>query len=37
MVTLEINGQPRQLDVPDDMPLLWAIRDVAHLTGTKFG
>ncbi|WP_334107934.1 (2Fe-2S)-binding protein [Methylobacillus sp.] len=37
MVTLEINGKTRQLDVPNDMPLLWAIRDVAQLTGTKFG
>ncbi len=37
MVTLDINGKRQQLDVPDDMPLLWAIRDVAQLTGTKFG
>lgn len=37
MVLLEINGQSRQLEVPNDMPLLWAIRDVAQLTGTKFG
>lgn len=37
MVTLEINGKRQQLDVPNDMPLLWAIRDVAQLTGTKFG
>lgn len=37
MATLTINGQSRQLDVPDDMPLLWALRDVAALTGTKFG
>ena len=37
MATLTINGQSRQLDVPDDMPLLWALRDVAALTGTKYG
>lgn len=37
MITLNINGQDSVLDVQDDMPLLWAIRDVAHLTGTKFG
>lgn len=37
MVTLEINGKHQKLDVPNDMPLLWAIRDVAQLTGTKFG
>jgi isoquinoline 1-oxidoreductase subunit alpha len=37
MTTLHINGQEQELDVPDDMPLLWALRDVAGLTGTKFG
>ncbi|MGY1489027.1 (2Fe-2S)-binding protein [Methylobacillus pratensis] len=37
MVTLDINGKSQQLDVPNDMPLLWAIRDIAQLTGTKFG
>jgi isoquinoline 1-oxidoreductase alpha subunit len=37
MATLIINGENRTLDVPDDMPLLWALRDVAGLTGTKFG
>ena len=37
MVTLNINGQDQQLDAPDDMPILWAVRDLAHLTGTKFG
>jgi isoquinoline 1-oxidoreductase alpha subunit len=35
--TLTVNGTPANLDVPDDMPLLWAIRDVLGLTGTKFG
>jgi isoquinoline 1-oxidoreductase alpha subunit len=37
MPTLTINGESRTLDVPDDMPLLWALRDVVGLTGTKFG
>jgi len=37
MLTLTINGEDRQFDVPDDMPLLWVLRDVAGLTGTKFG
>ena len=37
MPTLNINGESRTLDVPDDMPLLWVLRDVAGLTGTKFG
>ena len=37
MPTLTINGQEYVLDVPDDMPLLWALRDVVGLTGTKFG
>jgi len=37
MVTLSINGAPRDVDVPDDMPLLWVIRDVLQMTGTKFG
>ena len=37
MPTLNINGKPVSLDVPPDMPLLWALRDVAGLTGTKFG
>jgi isoquinoline 1-oxidoreductase alpha subunit len=37
MVTLQVNGKELELDVPDDMPLLWALRDVVGLTGTKFG
>lgn len=37
MIKLTVNGQEHELDVPDDMPLLWAIRDVVKLTGTKFG
>ena len=37
MVTLLINGATRTADVPDDMPLLWVLRDVLGMTGTKFG
>ena len=37
MVTLQINGQEHGLDVSHDMPLLWVLRDVVGLTGTKFG
>lgn len=37
MATLTINGQVHTVDVPDDMPLLWVLRDVIGLTGTKFG
>jgi isoquinoline 1-oxidoreductase alpha subunit len=33
----EINGKSHDVDVPDDMPLLWVLRDVVGLTGTKFG
>lgn len=37
MLTLQINGRPVEVDVDPDMPLLWALRDHANLTGTKFG
>jgi isoquinoline 1-oxidoreductase subunit alpha len=37
MLTLEINGQSRDLDVDPDMPLLWALRDIVGLRGTKYG
>jgi len=37
MTTLNINGEDHTVDVPPDMPLLWVIRDVVGLTGTKFG
>src|SRR5215216_6372176 len=37
MVTLKINGEDHPVDVPPDMPLLWVLRDVVGLTGTKFG
>jgi isoquinoline 1-oxidoreductase subunit alpha len=37
MITLDVNGETRQVAVPAEMPLLWVIRDVLGLTGTKFG
>ena len=37
MITLLVNGETHQVDLPPDMPLLWALRDVLGLTGTKFG
>lgn len=36
-ITLTVNGRARTIDVPADMPLLWALRDALGLTGTKFG
>jgi isoquinoline 1-oxidoreductase subunit alpha len=36
-VTVTVNGKKYTLDIDDDMPLLWAIRDEIGLTGTKFG
>ncbi len=35
--TFSVNGQQHEVDVPADMPLLWVLRDVIGLTGTKFG
>src|SRR5437868_12319371 len=35
--TLDLNGKSMSFDVPNEMPLLWALRDVGGLTGTKFG
>jgi len=35
--TLNVNGQNATVDVPGDMPLLWVLRDVLNLRGTKFG
>jgi isoquinoline 1-oxidoreductase alpha subunit len=35
--TLRINNQSMSVDAPDDMPLLWVLRDILGLTGTKFG
>ncbi|MFD0761009.1 (2Fe-2S)-binding protein [Lutibacter aestuarii] len=37
MITLQINGEKHQIDVSPEMPLLWAIRDIIGLTGTKYG
>lgn len=37
MVKLNVNGVDHQIDADADMPLLWAIRDIIGLTGTKFG
>ncbi|HEY7601267.1 MAG TPA: (2Fe-2S)-binding protein [Methylomirabilota bacterium] len=37
MITLTVNGTPRQLDVAPEMPLLWALRETLELTGTKYG
>jgi len=37
MATLTINGQVHDVDAPPDMPLLWVLRDLLKLTGTKFG
>jgi isoquinoline 1-oxidoreductase alpha subunit len=37
MITLSVNGTPRQLDVAPEMPLLWALRETLELTGTKYG
>jgi len=37
MISLNVNGKTHTIDVPPDMPLLWAIRDNLNLTGTKYG
>ena len=37
MVSLQINGHKETFDAPGDMPLLWVLRDILGLTGTKFG
>jgi isoquinoline 1-oxidoreductase subunit alpha len=37
MQTLKVNGTSRSVDVPPEMPLLWVLRDVLAMTGTKFG
>src|SRR5882672_7700780 len=36
-LTLKVNGTERSVDVDDDTPLLWVLRDVLGMTGTKFG
>jgi isoquinoline 1-oxidoreductase alpha subunit len=37
MITLKINGESKAVEAPPDMPLLWALRDLLAMTGTKFG
>lgn len=37
MISLNVNGKPHDLDADPQMPLLWALRDLLGLTGTKFG
>ena len=37
MPSFTLNGSPLSVDLPTDMPLLWALRDVVGATGTKFG
>ncbi|KGM48576.1 (2Fe-2S)-binding protein [Pseudooceanicola atlanticus] len=37
MANLTINGETRYVDLPDEVPLLWALRDGLNMTGTKFG
>jgi isoquinoline 1-oxidoreductase alpha subunit len=37
MIHLNINGRDQLVDVPPDMPLLWVLRDVLGMTGSKFG
>ena len=36
-ISFKVNGKAVSVDVPDDMPLLWVLRDVLDLKGTKFG
>jgi isoquinoline 1-oxidoreductase alpha subunit len=37
MINLTVNGSKVSVDAPDDMPLLWVLRDILGMTGTKFG
>ena len=37
MVNLTVNGSKVSVNAPDDMPLLWVLRDILGMTGTKFG
>ena len=37
MVTLKINGESHTVEAPSDMPLLWVLRDLLGMNGTKFG
>ncbi|MFZ0601869.1 MAG: 2Fe-2S iron-sulfur cluster-binding protein, partial [Roseiarcus sp.] len=36
-ITIEVNGERETVDVAPETPLLWTLRDVIGLTGTKFG
>ena len=36
-ITLRVNAETFELDLPGDLPLLWVLRDVLNLTGTKYG
>ena len=36
-ISFKVNGKPTSVDVPEDMPLLWVLRDVLDLKGAKFG
>jgi isoquinoline 1-oxidoreductase alpha subunit len=37
VINLRVNGETHAVDAPDNTPLLWVLRDLLHLTGTKFG
>ena len=37
LISITVNGERREVDVPPDTPLLWVVRDELNLTGTKFG
>ena len=37
MLSLSVNGTKVSVDAPEDMPLLWVLRDLLGMTGTKFG
>ena len=37
MIAINVNEKIHDLDIPDDMPLLWTLRDVLNMTGTSFG
>ena len=37
MISFSVNGQAHEIDVEPEMPLLWVLRDLLNLTGTKFG
>ena len=37
MITITVNGQHHDIDADPNMPLLWVLRDILGLTGTKFG